>query len=267
VGGVEGVGAQERAEGEGGAVALRTRLVERGGEQLRPAQGGEAGDRVGERRVKRLGTVPQPLDAVFSPPPPRSSPSGRVVIGSGSARTSAGRTRCGASWPAGNRWMRVISAPDSVVGTAATRPPRTAAIAFAASITRPPPRATSDGVVTASMTAAEASVTGPAGTSWTSRARSASSTGAAASARGVVRSSNRSHSLSASASALSASSPARKRITRSPSCQVNSLSLKSPPSDSNREPRRYKRRALPVELGGQLAILGPVDTGPAANRA
>ena len=38
--------------------------------------------------------------------------------------------------------MPVISAPDSVVGIAATRAPVTAAIAFAVSITRPPPRAT-----------------------------------------------------------------------------------------------------------------------------
>ena len=37
----------------------------------------------------------------------------------------------GASSPSGSRWIRVISAPERVVGIAATRPPRTAAIAFA----------------------------------------------------------------------------------------------------------------------------------------
>ena len=69
--------------------------------------------------------------------------SGSVAISGGSASTSSGRTSpSGASWPAGSRWMRVISAPESVVGSAATRPPRTAAIAFATSITRPPPSAT-----------------------------------------------------------------------------------------------------------------------------
>ena len=47
------------------------------------------------------------------------------------------------SAPAGSRWMPVISAPDIVVGIAATRAPLTAAIAFAVSIARPPPRATS----------------------------------------------------------------------------------------------------------------------------
>ena len=52
--------------------------------------------------------------------------------------------------PAGIRWKPVISAPDSVVGNAQTRPARAAAIAFAVSITRPPPSATSDGFVTCS---------------------------------------------------------------------------------------------------------------------
>ena len=60
--------------------------------------------------------------------------------------------------------MVVISAPESVVGMAQTRPPRTAAIAFAMSITLPPPSATSVGVRTASMIAAAASGTRPPGT-------------------------------------------------------------------------------------------------------
>ena len=44
--------------------------------------------------------------------------------------------------PAGSRWIAVIGAPERVVGIAATSAPRTAATAFAESITRPPPKAT-----------------------------------------------------------------------------------------------------------------------------
>ena len=47
------------------------------------------------------------------------------------------------STPAGRRWKGVSSAPDSVVGIAATGAPVTPPIAFAVSITRPPPSATS----------------------------------------------------------------------------------------------------------------------------
>src|SRR5688572_5924757 len=41
-------------------------------------------------------------------------------------------------------------------------------------------------------------------------------------------------------------------MIRSPSRQVKSPSLKSPPPESNREPLDYKSSALPVELGGQV---------------
>ncbi len=61
--------------------------------------------------------------------------------------------------------MPVISAPERVVGIAATRPPRTAAIALAVSITRPPPSATRSSVRTESTRAAAAVATGPR---WTS---------------------------------------------------------------------------------------------------
>ena len=61
--------------------------------------------------------------------------------------------------------MAVISAPESVVGRAHTRPPRTAAIAFAVSITLPPPSATRVGLLTESMIAAAMSGTGPRDTS------------------------------------------------------------------------------------------------------
>ena len=47
------------------------------------------------------------------------------------------------STPAGVRWKGVSSAPESVVGIAATGAPVTPPIALAVSITRPPPRATS----------------------------------------------------------------------------------------------------------------------------
>ena len=60
--------------------------------------------------------------------------------------------------------MAVIGAPERVVGIAATAAPRTAAIAFAESITRPPPKATSRSEPISSTIAAEASGTFPAGT-------------------------------------------------------------------------------------------------------
>ena len=60
----------------------------------------------------------------------------------------------------------MIGAPESVVGIAATAAPRTAATAFAESITRPPPSATSRSDAISSTIAAEASGTLPAGTRW-----------------------------------------------------------------------------------------------------
>ena len=60
--------------------------------------------------------------------------------------------------------MAVIGAPESVVGIAATSPPRTAATAFAESITRPPPKATMRSLPMSSTIAAEASGTPPGAT-------------------------------------------------------------------------------------------------------
>ena len=85
--------------------------------------------------------------------------------------------------------MPVISAPDIVVGIAATRAPVTAATAFATSITRPPPRATSGRDADARRAASAASSgTWPGATSCTAAAAAASSA-ASASARGVLSSS------------------------------------------------------------------------------
>ena len=109
--------------------------------------------------------------------------SGWPVISTGSAIRSSGRIRPGASAPSGSRWIDVIGAPESVVGIAQTRPPRTAPIAFAASMTRPPPSATRFGEATRSSSSAEIAGTAPAGTSWTAAAPSASAPGAASSAR------------------------------------------------------------------------------------
>ena len=99
-------------------------------------------DRVGEGRVERVGAVGEGVHRArpqLAPPAGSSSPPGRRSPGPGGPSSA---TR--ASAPAGRRWMPVISAPDSVVGIAATRAPVTAATALATSIGRPPPRATSD---------------------------------------------------------------------------------------------------------------------------
>ena len=135
----------------------------------------------------------------------------------------------------------VISAPERVVGIAPTRPPRTAAIAFAASITRPPPSATSVGS-DRSMTppplghrAARHLVDGGRVLGELQRR--------GASARGVVSSSKRSQPVGQDRG-VSASAASRKTIVRSPSRQVNSCSLapQSPGRDSNPQPARLQMR-------------------------
>ena len=70
------------------------------------------------------------------------------------------------SAPAGSRWMPVISAPESVVGIAATVAPVIAAIAFAVSITRPPPKATRLLDRAVSSSAAAVCGTWPGSTRW-----------------------------------------------------------------------------------------------------
>ena len=94
----------------------------------------------------------------------RSSSGGAEAISRGTASTSAGRTRGRSSNPATVRWPDDISAPERVVGTAHTLPPRADAIALATSITRPPPHATSLGLPTSPASSAATSGTAPAGT-------------------------------------------------------------------------------------------------------
>ena len=102
-----------------------------------------------------------------------SASGGCEAIRSGSAITSAGRTRRAPATSLGVRWKGVSSAPESVVGIAAQTPPRAPAIALAVSITRPPPSATSGRPAAAGNSAAEISSTRPGGTSSTSSAVSA----------------------------------------------------------------------------------------------
>jgi hypothetical protein len=90
-----------------------------------------------------------------------------LVIASASAITNAAWTRAltRSSAPAGSRCIPVISAPDIVVGIAATRAPLTDATAFAVSMTRPPPRATRFSAPVTPSSAAAASGTPPGATS------------------------------------------------------------------------------------------------------
>ena len=148
------------------------------------------------------------------------SASGCEADRAGSLTTIAGRTR-GASrgTPAACRWIAVISAPDRVVGSAATlRGGSAAARALATSITRPPPSATRSSEPTAGLSSAASSSTRPAPTSWTLSA-AAASCGAAAPARWVL---SRAYPVPSSAGA-SASAPRPKRMSRSPSCQRKSV--------------------------------------------
>src|SRR5215218_1435556 len=141
---------------------------------------------------------------------------------------TAQRTRAVASsTPWACRCPRVISAPDSVVGIAIARapPPSAAAVAFATSITRPPPSATtrpSPPAPRAHASAAFASAgTVPAGT-WCTPA-AASATGAScAAARGVV--SRRKPGPPRTATA-SAATPRLNRMVRSPSRQLKSCAV------------------------------------------
>ena len=138
--GVDRVAAEDRAERQGGAVARR------------PAPG-RARRRSARRRAARSSARPgwrtacrasRPRGRGRSSRSPAAAARAAPVIASGSAITRSGRTSAAtrSSAPAGTRWMPVISAPESVVGIAATAAPLTEAIAFAVSITRPPPKAT-----------------------------------------------------------------------------------------------------------------------------
>ena len=111
-----------------------------------------------------------------------SSGPGWEAIRSGSAITSDGLTMRAPSTPAGVRWNGVSSAPESVVGMAATGAPVTPPIALAVSITRPPPSATRGRLPASGSSEADSSSTKPAGT-WIS---AAGSSGALPAARSVV---------------------------------------------------------------------------------
>ena len=133
---------------------------------------------------------------------------------------------CAPSTPAGVRWKGVSSAPESVVGIAATGNPVTPPIAFAVSITRPPPSATSRTSMRSPRRVAEISSTTPCGTCTTCVA--ASPSGALPSARSVVSSAYLPNPNCASRSGASAAEPCPKRIVRSPSRIVKDSAAKAP---------------------------------------
>ena len=91
--------------------------VERAGDQAaRPRSAEPTRELVGERRVERVGAVRERVHRAGAQLRPRarwSSARGRPARGDG-------RTPATPSWPAGSRWIAVISAPESVVGIAAT---------------------------------------------------------------------------------------------------------------------------------------------------
>ena len=141
LGGVDRVAAEQRAERQVRALAGGGVLVERGGDQLGAAQRRHHRDRVGERRVERVGAVGEGVHRA-GPQLRLGLARHRLGVGDHQARPDH-RPRTRSSAPAGRRWIAVISAPDIVVGIAATVAPLTEASALATSITLPPPRATS----------------------------------------------------------------------------------------------------------------------------
>ena len=96
------------------------------------------------------------------------SPTARVPAARPSAADRRSRATASPCAPPrrrpGVRWKGVSSAPDSVVGMAATGAPVTPPIALAVSITRPPPSATSGRLPASGRSEAESSSTRPAGT-------------------------------------------------------------------------------------------------------
>ena len=130
------------------------------------------------------------------------------------------------STPAGVRWKGVSSAPERVVGIAATGRPVTPPIALAVSITRPPPRATSGTSMRSGSRVPEISSTRPGGTCTTCVAPSSS--GALPAARSVVSSAYLAKPDCGSRSGASAAEPSPKRIVRSPSRIVKDSAAKAP---------------------------------------
>src|SRR3954470_5314718 len=142
---------------------------------------------------------------------------GAEAMSPGSAITSDGRTRRTPSTPSGSRWKPVSSAPESVVGTAATGSESAAPIAFAESITLPPPSAATGRPPTSGRAAAETSATGPGPTRATASAAPAS---AWSRKRSVVSSAYPSNPRARSSPTASSPAPPPNRISRSPSPHV-----------------------------------------------
>ncbi len=170
--GVDRVAAEDRAEGEVGAVALGCGLRPGRWRSARRRAGRSSrrpGWRRGCRGSRRRGRGRSSSWRAGRARGRWSSASGRRSRAPGGPLPELGSRRL-----SGRRWMPVISAPDIVVGIAATRAPVTEAIAFAVSITRPPPRATRFGArAEPSRAAAVAGTAVPGsagGSSWTATA-------------------------------------------------------------------------------------------------
>ena len=131
-------GAEERAQRQVHRGRARPAPVEGAGDQLDPVERGQRRERVGDGAEQRVGAVAEGVQGGRA----QRAPPGGWSSAVGSAMTTTGRSSRGAVRPSGRRWIAVISAPDIVVGIAQSRPSATAAMAFAVSITRPPPRAT-----------------------------------------------------------------------------------------------------------------------------
>src|SRR3954471_21404735 len=146
-----------------------------------------------------------------------SSGIGADAMSGGSAITSDGRTSRTPSTPSGSRWQPVSSAPESVRGTPPPGSEPAATIAFAESITLPPPSATTGRPPTSGRAAAEASATGPGPTRATASAAPAS---AWSRKRSVVSSAYPSNPRERSSPTASSPAPPPNRISRSPSTHV-----------------------------------------------
>ena len=119
-GGVDRVAAEDRAEGERGAVALLPLFVERPAISSAPRSAviSETGF---ERQVERVGAVGQRVHRA-GPQLPLRLAGHRLRVGDHQRRPHHPRARSSA--PSGSRWIPVISAPDIVVGIATTPAPR-----------------------------------------------------------------------------------------------------------------------------------------------
>ena len=182
LGRAQGIAGQDRAESKRLAAVRR---LEARRQELGGAQAGDRCHRVSAGDVQRLHRVSERVHGTRAQQLRR-----RRGHQPGTASTSAGRTRGRSSNPARVRWPDDISAPERVVGTAHTLPPRADAIALATSITRPPPHATSLRFPTTAASPAATSGTAPRG-HVPDRARTITQVGGtSACARSVVSSSS-----------------------------------------------------------------------------